>query len=209
MQGTVTALRIGSYLLGPEAGLFINWLASAEQRAIDGQTGGQVVGGGISDAVGFTSVYGAFENQDPFTHQNLNWGTGQRWFNGIAGALQLGGIVTQAAGSIVGTAGPWLSSGLANAAQGVGRWSATASGGGVVALGGVGAWGASLASAGATAGSWGAAAASAGGWAGQVGGIGGLLANLMSGSGSGSTAFEILVATADRGCGTETSVDLN
>jgi len=88
--------------------------------------------------------------------------------------------LTPAAGSIIGTAGPWLGNGLSNAAQGLGQLSAN--GGGVLSMGGIGAWGPSLAAAGSAAGSWGASAAAIGGYAGQVGGIGGLLANLMSGA---------------------------
>ena len=140
-------------------------------RAIDGgQDLSQSIGGGIGDAIGFTSVYGAFTNTDAFTHQDLGWSIDQRVLNGVFGAIQLGGGIAAGAGDILSSGGPMIGNGLSAGAQYLGQLRATAADG-VAMLGAAAGWAPGLAAAGVAAGEWGGTLSGLGARPWQLGGF--------------------------------------
>ena len=59
-----------------------------------------------------TGLLGAIRNIDPITGQQLNLSTGQRWVNGIFGAVQLGGLFAYSLGNIMSSSGAATGNGL-------------------------------------------------------------------------------------------------
>jgi len=122
MQLGLSAIRVGSYLLGPEVGVPINAYASFLERYNQGQGLEDSAFGGVGDATGIGALYLGATGCDFGTLQSQNLIAGQRWAAAGLGALTMG--FNCIGGSIFeggGAAGAFLSCRLESAAMGAGQ----------------------------------------------------------------------------------------
>ena len=103
VAGTLAGGPVGGYL----AAVGVLGFVSGYNRAADGQSVSQVIGGGAADATGFSQIYGGILNKDIATAQGLGWTGGERVLHGSLGALQFLPVAQAGAGAI-NRAGSWL-----------------------------------------------------------------------------------------------------
>jgi len=99
------AIRLVSWI-NPIVGLIVNTVGSAYERSMDGEDTGAALRHGFGDASGYTGAMRAWNNEDPYTGQQLNLGTGERWLEGTLSFMQLAGLgMSAAGGALRGAAG--------------------------------------------------------------------------------------------------------
>jgi hypothetical protein len=179
-----SAIKTLSWLGGPVVGLAVNAIGDGYGRSLNGQEGWQMVAGGVGDATGISSIVNGIQQGSiaAFGMGVLQTGLTALSFNEplgmLSGALPAGGptMGQMAEGmGLTGTLAYAQSETAANMAWLSGVSSGPPAAGAIVG-GGTMAVGAESAAAAGASDVWGG-----GGWLGQLGGVGGLLANLMSG----------------------------